>query len=143
MFSSSLPKTILRLFAVLVLLSVTAWSFWQYNVTKRQLDNLTNQPDQAEIAQQERQELLNKVSQLMVLPAGENPLIFDIQNAASLAQSQPFFANAVDGDKLLLYPRAGRSILYSPSRNIVVNVGNLSVQSPEQLNASESTQSAQ
>jgi len=133
MFTNSLLKTILRLLVVLLLLGFSAWSFWQYRETKRQLDTLTDALDSAEQAQQARQELIARVGRLMVLPEGEDPLIFDIENAAA------FFRNAVNGDKVLIYPRAGRSIIYSPSRNIIVNVGTLLVQNLEET-ATESTE---
>ncbi|HCR81601.1 MAG: hypothetical protein UX28_C0003G0156 [Candidatus Pacebacteria bacterium GW2011_GWA1_46_10] len=139
MFTNSLLKTILRLLVVLLLLGFSAWSFWQYRETKRQLDTLTDALDSAEQAQQARQELIARVGRLMVLPEGEDPLIFDIENAAALAQAQAFFRNAVNGDKVLIYPRAGRSIIYSPSRNIIVNVGTLLVQNLEET-ATESTE---
>jgi len=139
MFTNSLLKTILRLLVVLLLLGFSAWSFWQYRETKRQLDTLTDALDSAEQAQQARQDLIARVGRLMVLPEGEDPLIFDIENAAALAQAQAFFRNAVNGDKVLIYPRAGRSIIYSPSRNIIVNVGTLLVQNLEET-ATESTE---
>jgi hypothetical protein len=139
MFSSSLPKTILRLLAVLILLGLAAWSFWQYQQTKKQLDELTKTPSASEQALQERQELIAKVSRLMVLPASENPLILNIENAAALAKTQPFFQNASDGDIVLIYTQAGKSIIYSPERNIIVNVGTLTVQNMEPVTATESS----
>lgn len=131
MFHTSLPKTILRLLAVLILLGMTAWFFWQYRQTKARLDLLTNPATQAVTAQKERQDLLEKVGKLMVLPTGEDPLILDVQQASALAARQPFFRNASDGDKVLIYVQAGTGILYSPSKNVVVNVGALTVQNAQ------------
>jgi len=140
MFSSSLPKTILRLIVVLGLLIFSTWSFYNYQQAQQELEALQTQAeDPAEIAQRERQQLLAAAGRLMVLPEGE-PLILDIENAEALAQAQPFFIDAVDGDKLLVYLQAGRSIIYSPSRNIIVNVGTLTAENPSQLEATESTE---
>ena len=125
MFTNSLPKTILRLLAVLALLIFGLWSFRSYQNAQEKLDSLDPQVRSA-AAQKERQELLAAAGKLMVLPAGE-PLIFDIENAEAMAQSQPFFANVQEGDKVLIYVQAGKSIIYSPARNIIVNVGTLSV----------------
>ena len=127
MFSSSLPKTIFRLLAVLILLGITAWSFWQYQQAQQKIEELSNPQDQAELAQQERQSLIDKVASLMVLPE-ENPVILNIENAAVMAQTQPFFRGAIDGDVVLIYPEAAKSIIYSPSRDIIVNVGTLTVE---------------
>lgn len=131
MFSSSLPKTILRLLVVLALLIFGIWSFRNYQRVQEQLDALSPQA-QSERAQKERQELLASVASLMVLP-DEDPLILDIENAEAIGQTQPFFVDSQDGDKVLIYIQAGKSIIYSPTRNIIVNVGTLSVQGNSSL----------
>ncbi|EKD22926.1 MAG: hypothetical protein ACD_83C00186G0001 [uncultured bacterium] len=123
----SFTKTTLRLVAVLALLSFGAWSFWRYQQAQKQLRLLNDPQAQSELVAKERQELLAKVGQLMVLPEGEEPLILDIQDAEVMAKAQPFFQNTVDGDKVLIYVEAGKSIIYSPSRNIIVNTGALLV----------------
>ena len=124
---SSITKTTLRLLAVLGLLAFGAWSFWRYQQAQEQLRLLNDPQAQNELVAKERQELLAKVGRLMVLPEGEEPLILDIQDAEAMAEVQPFFQNTIDGDKVLIYVEAGKSIIYSPTRDIIVNSGALSV----------------
>lgn len=124
---TSFVKTTLRLVVVLGLLAFGAWSFWRYQQTQEQLRLLSDPQAQSELAAKERMDLLAKVGKLMVLPEGEDPLILNIQNAEEMAKVQPFFQNTIDDDKILIYVEAGKSIIYSPSRNIIVNSGALSV----------------
>lgn len=124
---TSFTKTTLRLVVILGLLAFGAWSFWRYQQTQEKLRLLSDPQAQTQLAAQERADLLAKVGKLIVLPEGEEPFILNIQNAEEMAKVQPFFANTIDGDKVLIYVEAGKSIIYSPSRNIIVNSGALSV----------------
>ena len=63
------------------------------------------------------------VGKHILLPENETPLVATITDATTLRQEQPFYQDAVDGDQLLIYGESLRAIIYSPSRNIIVNVG--------------------
>lgn len=63
------------------------------------------------------------VGKHILLPEGETPLVATITDADTLRQEQPFYQNAIDGDQLLIYGESLRAIIYSPSRDIIVNVG--------------------
>lgn len=76
-----------------------------------------------EQAQQEVQKTLAAVGRHIIVPKDDTPLIAKVTNAATLASQQPFFANAQNGDELLVFPKTSQAILYSPSRDIIVNVG--------------------
>lgn len=72
---------------------------------------------------EQAQALLEKVSALIQLPTSETPSMASINDAASAKQSQPFLANAQNGDVLIVYAQAGEAILYRPSTNKLVAVG--------------------
>lgn len=76
-----------------------------------------------ELSDREVAQLLNQVGSLMILPEGEEPAIATIVDAAALIAEQPFYNGAQDGDRVIIYPQAQRAIIYSPERNIIVNVG--------------------
>lgn len=80
-------------------------------------------------AQQEVDELLIEVGKLIVLPANERPVVATVNDTDQL-KSQPFFANAKKGDKVLLYNEARRAVLYSPTLKRVVDIAPLSVATP-------------
>lgn len=63
------------------------------------------------------------VEKLMILPQGDEPVLATVTDADALTKQQAFFAGAVNGDQLLLFPRNLKAVLYSPSRKMIVNVG--------------------
>ena len=73
-------------------------------------------------AKAEMTSLTKSVSKLMIVPEGE-PIVFDVTDPESLTKQQVFFAGAQKGDKLLIYNDARKAVIYSPSRDIIVNVG--------------------
>jgi hypothetical protein len=64
------------------------------------------------------QDVVDKVGKLMVLP-DETPTIAVVSDVTKL-QGQAFFANAHQGDIVLMYANARKAILYSPSLNKIV-----------------------
>lgn len=74
---------------------------------------------------QEEKELVKTVSAVgavLLLPSGR-PAMFTIADADALSAQQAFFRGAINGDRLLIYKEAGKAILYSPVRHLIVNVG--------------------
>lgn len=109
-------------FALIVLLLVSAVSavyfYSQYTVVK------TNPQ---KIAQDEKAALVAQIGRLIVLPA-EEPTVATVSNIEQL-RNQPFFVNAKNGDKVLIYVNARKAVLYDPVSNKIVeatpiNIGN-------------------
>jgi hypothetical protein len=94
-----------------------------YVHTKHQLDRLSNPKIAAESA---TQQLVDKVSRLVQLPTGETPTIATVNDAAKL-KNQAFFANAKDGDKVLIYSKANRAVLYRPSADRVIEFSSVNL----------------
>ncbi len=61
------------------------------------------------------------VEKHILLPQGERPQVASVSNLTPLANI-PFFGNALVGDEVLVYCKASLSILYSPSRDKVIEV---------------------
>ncbi len=99
-----------------------AVSFMCYKFYK-ELNILQSPQLQAAQVKEEIDQLTAKIGKLMVLPAGEAPVVATVNDAKTLASQQAFYKDAVNGDKLLIYTVAQKAILYSPSRNLIVNVG--------------------
>lgn len=66
--------------------------------------------------------LVETVGRLIKLPEGETPTIATVMNKTQL-QSQEFFKNAENGDKILVYKNAKKALLYRPSQNQIIEVG--------------------
>jgi hypothetical protein len=77
--------------------------------------------DPQAIAQAEIKKLIEDVGKLIVLPTDEQPTIATVSDLEKL-KGQEFFAHAETGDKVLLYSKARKAILYSPSRNKIVEM---------------------
>jgi hypothetical protein len=95
---------------------------------------VTAQTNQAQIA-----DLIAKVGKLVILPTGEQPVIATINDAASLIKQQAFYTGAINGDVVLVYQKAAKAIVYSPSRNMIVNVGPVILQQPTAAATSTAT----
>lgn len=74
----------------------------------------------------EIKEITGYVGKFYILPTGETPTIATVTNASKV-QNQPFFKNAQNGDKVLLYTKSGLAILYRPSVKKVVNVASVNL----------------
>ncbi|PIR80160.1 MAG: hypothetical protein COU25_01495, partial [Candidatus Levybacteria bacterium CG10_big_fil_rev_8_21_14_0_10_35_13] len=57
------------------------------------------------------------------------PTIATITDKSQLS-TQPFFNNAVDGDKVLVYANAKKAILYRPSTDKIIEVAPVNITSP-------------
>lgn len=68
-------------------------------------------------------ETVNKVAQLIVLPE-ESPIIA-IVSKVELLENNIFFNGAKNGDKVLLFEKAGKAILYDSVVNRILNVGSV------------------
>lgn len=75
--------------------------------------------------------LVEKVSKIFVLPTDETPTIATVEDP-NLLEDKIFFAEAQKGDKVLIYAKAKKIILYSVSQNKILEVApiNLDTISP-------------
>lgn len=69
---------------------------------------------------------LMMLGKLMVLP-NERPSLAVVKDADKLKTQQKFFAQAQNGDKLLVFRNARKAVLYRPSANKIIESGPLLV----------------
>lgn len=79
--------------------------------------------------QKEIEKVLAQAGRLFVLPQGEVPVMATVLDAEALKREQPFYANVIDGDHVLIYAQRQQAVIYSPERDIIVNVGPVQFQS--------------
>lgn len=116
---------LLLLFAVV--LAFAAWAFGNYQQAQRQLNQLSTPEGQQALAKAEVARLAAKVGLLIVLPVDEEPVVATILDVEKLAKEQPFYRDAKNGDKVLIYMKAQRALIYDETRNILINVGPVSI----------------
>jgi hypothetical protein len=90
-------------------------------------------------AQEEISRLVKQVASHMILPGEETPTVATVSDTSKLA-GQPFFAKAKTGDKVLIFARDGKAILFRPDVNRIIEVTSVNL---EQNVAGASTVSAQ
>lgn len=104
---------------ILGLAGTATYFFTEYN-------KIRNNPEL--VTQQETDDLIKKVGLIITLPADETPTIASVEDKSKLS-GQAFFVNAENGDKLLIYTKAQKAIIYRPSTNKIINVGPVSIDS--------------
>lgn len=77
----------------------------------------------SQVDQTKVKDLIAKVGKLVILPTGEEPVVATINDADGLTKQQVFYKGSQNGDVVLVYQKAAKAIVYSPERNIIVNVG--------------------
>lgn len=116
-------KNVLMGVASVVLVIAVASAVYFY-MQYYQAQQLLKNPSLA--AQQQTQTLLASVGKLIDLPKGETPTIATVSDVTKL-KDQPFFANAKNGDKVIIYTNAKKAILYSPMENKIVDVAPVNI----------------
>ncbi len=114
------------LVAVLLGASVVGFYLFQWNLGSGReivIDNGAQQQNQ------ELDALIKEIGQLTVLPTDEKPLMAVVSNLEKL-KNQPFFAQAKEGYKILIYTKAKKAILYDPTDKKIVNVSSIDVIRP-------------
>jgi hypothetical protein len=109
---------------VVVILGIAAFYF--YN----QYQNIKKNPNQ--VAQAETDALVAQVGKLIDLPKDETPTVATILDKEKL-KDQPFFSNAKNGDKILIYTKAKKAIIFRPSENKLINVGPIAIDQKAQV----------
>lgn len=77
-------------------------------------------------AQAEADMLITEVGKLLALPSDEKPTVATITDVEKLKE-QVFFKNAANGDKVLIYTKSKKAILYRPSDKKIVEVGAVNI----------------
>lgn len=98
---------------------------WRYYTIQKDLDrsakvNTSSLQSPGEPAD-EVKKLVAEVGKHIILPEDEQPTAATVSNVEQL-RNQPFFAQAQNGDKVLVYKLSRRAFLYRPSAGKVVEV---------------------
>lgn len=86
-----------------------------------------------DIIKTEVEVLVEKVGEHMFLPYGEIPSLATVTEPEKL-KGQSFFENAKEGDKVLIYSKSQKAILYDPNADKIVNIAPVSLDSNLQNN---------
>lgn len=124
--SNSSLSMILMIGLGVIILILGIVAFYFYN----QYQQIKKNPNQ--VAQAETDQLVAQVSKLIDLPKDETPTVATVLDKEKL-KDQPFFANAQNGDKILIYTKAKKAIIFRPSQNKLINVGPIAIDQKAQV----------
>jgi hypothetical protein len=113
--SKKLKLTALGLVTLIVIVGI-GFLFHGYVSAKNDIKRLSNP---SEASKQESKDLVDRAGRLVELPKNEEPTIATVKDVSKL-QSQPFFKNAQNGDKVLIYTQSKRAVLYRASTDKVI-----------------------
>jgi hypothetical protein len=114
----------LWIIVVVVLLILAALPSYYFYNQYQSVQKLLQSPSAS--ADVQVKQLITEVGKLMVLPAAEQPTIATVSDVTKLVD-QPFFANAKNGDKVLIYTQSKKAILYRESINKIIEVAPVNI----------------
>jgi hypothetical protein len=125
-FNKSAMRMVGEGLLVLAVIGLGIWSWSLYNDRKdlqSQVNTLNSDPQS--VVQKQTQQLITRVGALMQLPTGETPTVAEVSDASQAKQQSSFFNKAQNGDRVLMYVKAGEAVLYRPSTNKIILVAPL------------------
>lgn len=117
-------KTFITLLFIAALTASMATSYYFYQ-KYQDSQAIVNNPQAA--AAEEVKALTTKLGELMDLPQDEEPTLATVLEKDKLAD-QPFFAKAENGDKVFIYAKSLKAILYRPSINKIIEFAPITMQ---------------
>lgn len=121
-FHISKKGTILFLIILVVIAGSSGASFLFY-LRIQELEKLVQDPQA--FNRWEIKSITEKFSSFIDLPKDEEPTIATILDKEKI--KDPFFSRAENGDKLLIYTKSGKVILYRPKTNKVIDFGIINI----------------
>lgn len=116
---------IMTIFGILVFaaLGTAVYFYLQYQKSQELLKN------PASNTQEEVKSLVAEVGKLMVLPQSEVPQVAVVSDVEKL-KGQSFFTQAKNGDKVIIYTKNQKAILYDPVQKKIKEVGPINLTQP-------------
>lgn len=108
---------------VVALFVASGYFYLQYQKIKKNPEIVTKQETEA---------LVEQAGKLIDLPKDETPQVATVLDKDKL-KDQPFFANAQNGDKILIYTKAKKAIVFRPKENRLINVGPIAIDQKAQV----------
>jgi hypothetical protein len=112
------PLVLFLIILVVVLGAGCAFGYYKYQQANKKTPDV--------VAKEETDFLVERIGKLIDLPKDETPTTATILDKEKL-KDQPFFNNAQNGDKILIYTKAQKAIVFRVKDNKIINVGPISL----------------
>ncbi len=116
------PINILLVCLLILAAAVASYFYYQYS-------DLSKNPNK--VAENETKSLVVAVGKLMLLPSDETPTVATVSDPSKL-KDQPFFSKSQKGDRILLYVKSRKAILYRPTTNQIIEVAPINISNQQQ-----------
>lgn len=107
-------KKIYLTIVILIALLPSLYFYKKYKKAQNIVNSLPKNIDETKF-------LIDKVNSLIILPKNETPIVATVSDKNKLTD-QPFFQAAENGDKVLIYSKSKKAILYRPKINKIIDV---------------------
>lgn len=122
-----IKKSYLAIAALIVVIGIGAFFGYRvYDHQQKEIDRLSN-PQESAKAESDR--IKDEVSRLIELPNDEDPTIATVVDSTKL-NNQAFFAKAQNGDRVVMYAKAKKAVLYRPSTKRLIEVAPINIGDP-------------
>lgn len=128
-----LSKIFLAFLVVLLiaLLAGSAYLYKQYKDTQNQVNKLSTVQGQQELSKTQTNQLLGEMRSIILLPSNEDPVVATVTDI-NLLKSQPFYQDAKNGDRVVVFVNAKKAYIYRPDEKKIINVGAFETEAPSQ-----------
>ena len=120
--SLSKVQTIAVVFFSIIVFTAIGTSVYFYSQYKSSQGSVAGTSD-------ETKKLKKRVGKLIDIPTDEDPAVATVNDVTKL-RDQPFFSRAKNGDKVLVFAKAKKAILYDPIANKIIEVGPITLPTP-------------
>jgi len=125
-------KLILPLLILILIAGGAGGTYFFYTKYQSTLSKISN-PEIT--AQEEVTRLVTAIGKILELPSDEQPTVATVLDKEKI-KDQPFFAKAENGDKVVIYSKAMKAILYRESINKIIEVAPIQITQPPESSAS-------
>ncbi|MBI5018976.1 hypothetical protein HZB58_01760 [Candidatus Gottesmanbacteria bacterium] len=127
---TNLHKRLIVLIIILLVAGGIGYGVFRFVELSQEVARLKSSPQAAaEAAKTEVKKLVEQVGKLIAVPTDETPTVATVSDSEKL-KVNPFFQNAQNGDKVLIFTGAKKAIIYRPADNKIIEVGPLSIGTP-------------
>ena len=123
-----MKSKILLILFILILIACGAGGTYYYYSKYQEVNTKLNNPEKT--AQDEVAKLVGEIGTIMELPGDEQPTVATVLDKDKL-KDQGFFAHAENGDKVVIYSKARKAILYRESAKKIIEVAPIDLSQPE------------
>lgn len=132
------PRVVVFTFVGIIVVSLLGYGVVRFLALQKEVQMLKSSPKAAQdAAKEDVKQLIEKIGKLIAIPKDETPTVATVNDIEKL-KSSPFFTNAKNGDRVLIYTTAKKAILYRPAENKIIDVGPISIGTPSASLASAS-----